>query len=151
MTGSLQLIIVKNDSVVRIPRKFINRCVSDIEKALKKRKIIGLRQFEKKNLVLAFVTSNDSKTLNKKYRNKNRPTDVLSFDPLDSDSLGELILCASVIERQRNEHKFSFRQELAYMILHGLLHLLGFDHEKSETEASRMFHLQDSIYDELDT
>ena len=90
-----------------------------------------------------------AKKVNFTFRQKNYATDVLSFEGDDQNILGELIICPEVVLRQAREHRLSFREELGYMILHGVLHLLGFDHEKSETEAKRMFALQDRIFDKL--
>ncbi len=80
---------------------------------------------------------------------KNKPTDVLSFDPIEPDDLGELVLCPSVLRKQAKEHKLKYEIELGYMVIHGVLHLLGYDHEKTEKEAKKMFRLQDLVFDAL--
>jgi len=74
----------------------------------------------------------------------------LSFPGDESQgSLGELILCPQVLKAQAKEHDFSFQEELGYMIIHGVLHLLGYDHEKTSHQAKKMFRLQDQIFDKL--
>ncbi len=84
--------------------------------------------------------------LNKTFRGKDYATDVLSFDATDPESLGELVLCPEVIQRQAKEHELSDFAEYAYMVLHGILHLLGYDHEKDDKAAREMYRLQDKIF-----
>jgi probable rRNA maturation factor len=79
---------------------------------------------ETKELSLALVDENEIKKLNKVYRNKNKATDVLSFD------YGEIIICIPVAKQQAESHKVSVNSEIELLFVHGLLHVLGFDHEK---------------------
>lgn len=87
-------------------------------------------------LSLTFVTDNKIKTLNKQYRGKNKPTDVLAF-PLES-GIGDIVI--SVETAKRNAKKFgkTFIDELKFLMIHGFLHLLGYDHEISRKEEIRM-------------
>ena len=98
-----------------------------------------------KNLTLAFVSEQYIQKLNKEFRKKNSVTDILSFAPVEEDSLGEIALCPSFIYRTKPSG-FSKREWLFYLILHGMLHLLGFDHENNPDEARKMYHLQDTIF-----
>ena len=80
--------------------------------------------------------------LNFKYRKKKGPTDVLSF-PAPSvfrrqGILGELLICESVAKKQAKTLKHSLDREIQILIVHGVLHLLGFDHEKSLAKAKKM-------------
>lgn len=97
-------------------------------------------------LILVFVSSSKIKKLNSQFRKKNYPTDILSFDSADPESLGELVLCMDVLKKQAKEHHLSLQRELCYMLVHGVLHLLGYDHEKDDREAQSMYRLQDRIY-----
>jgi probable rRNA maturation factor len=99
-----------------------------------------------KELVVVFVDKEEAQRLNFQFRGKNYATDVLSFSSIAGDAIGELVLCPDILQLQAREIGWSFRNEAAYMCLHGLLHLLGFDHEKSERQARRMFSLQDDIF-----
>lgn len=76
--------------------------------------------------------------LNYKYRNKNKPTDVLSlsfFDPKDQDGfVGELFICLSIVKKQAKKLGHTLFEELRFLFAHGLLHLFGFDHEKPKGE-----------------
>ena len=93
--------------------------------------------------------------LNEKWMDKEGPTDVLAF-PMDElrpgmvneepeeGVLGDLVLCASVAGRQAVEAKHSTADELALLTVHGILHLLGYDHAEPE-EHAEMFGLQDQL------
>lgn len=80
--------------------------------------------------------------LNSRFRGKARATDVLSFPSPDvfrvRGYLGELVLCLPVLKRQAKELGHSPEQELELLLAHGLLHLLGLDHERGAEEARRM-------------
>lgn len=100
-------------------------------------------------LTVVFLDPTQARQLNRKYRNKDYATDVLSFNSDVPGELGELVLCPQVLRRQAKEHGLSFRAELAYMLIHGVLHLQGLDHEKSKAEAAKMFKIQDQLFDRL--
>lgn len=95
--------------------------------------------------------------INRDYRGVDRPTDVISFAFNDDKSelgaiiskdvpkmLGEILICYEVAVSQAEEYGHSLKRELAFLFLHGLLHLLGYDHMKKEDEVV-MFSLQDKI------
>lgn len=134
-----------NRSRGRIPRQFIQKWINACERQMKARKLLAGHA----TLTVVLVSSALSRKLNKKYRQKNYATDVLSFSPVEPESLGELVLCFEVLKRQAKEHELSFRHELGYMLLHGILHLLGFDHENSKAQAQEMFKIQDEIFERL--
>jgi probable rRNA maturation factor len=76
-----------------------------------------------------------SRTLNARYRGKDRPTNVLSFGgagalPDGNCALGELVICAPVVAREARSQGKSLRAHWSHMTVHGVLHLLGFDHER---------------------
>src|SRR3989338_8281543 len=83
------------------------------------------------------------KELNKKYRNKNQPTDVLSF-PL-GDGSGDVFICLSIAKKQAKSENISIEKKLARLTVHGFLHLQGHDHERSERDAKKMFNLENQI------
>ena len=82
------------------------------------------------------------KRLNAKYRKKNKPTDVLSFPApeffVKQGLLGELLVCLPVLKIQAAERGHSPEEELTVLLAHGLLHLLGYDHELGPKEALKM-------------
>lgn len=141
-------VLVINQSSERVPRKFIQTWCANIEKEFLKRKVFD-KATSKKELTVVFLDPSEAKAMNKQYRGKNYATDVLSFDSLSPDSLGELVLCPQVLIKQAKEHGLKNREELGYMLLHGLLHLLGYDHETSSEEAEKMFSVQDEVFAKL--
>jgi rRNA maturation RNase YbeY len=77
-------------------------------------------------LSIAFVNEATSKKINFEHRNKNYPTNVLSFAL--SKKSGELILCPNVIKREHKLFEKSFFEFAGFLVIHGMLHLKGFDH-----------------------
>jgi len=128
-----------NHSQIRMPKKWMQQCFAFICKDLKL----------KADLTVVFLDPAPAKKLNKQFRKKNYATDVLSFSSEIPDELGELVMCPQVLQKQAKEHDLSFKAELSYMLIHGVLHLLGHDHEKSKTEAKKMFQIQDQLFDRL--
>ncbi len=96
-------------------------------------------------LSILFVGDRAMRSLNRRYRRKDKTTDVLSF-PLRDDQfthiqpalLGDIVISVPAARRQAAEAGHSFLREIDILLIHGLLHLLGYDHEKNEGEARRM-------------
>ena len=107
----------------------------------------------KKKFNLVFVSEETIQELNKQYRNIDKVTDVISFancdDPTSTDyhSLGEIFICVNRAKEQAKEYKHSLSRELAFLAVHGYLHLCGFDHMTMEDEEV-MFKIQDDILNE---
>ncbi len=93
-------------------------------------------------LDVTFVDRSKMRSLNKKFRGKNQATDVLSFPALEifarQGHLGDLVICTEILELQAEEIGHSAKKELQVLLVHGLLHLLGYDHEKSKRESREM-------------
>lgn len=85
---------------------------------------------EKNNLQVIFVTQNEIQDLNKKFRNIDRPTDVLSFinDDEDDKSLGDVFISLEQARIQAKEFEHSLEREIGFLAVHGYLHLKGYDH-----------------------
>lgn len=141
-------LLIVNESKASIPRKFLSTWGELLSKELIKRKTVS-KKFNDIELTLVFLDLKPAKKINKEFRNKDYATDVLSFESMTPDSLGELILCPEVLKKQSKEHGLTFQMELGYMVLHGVLHLLGYDHEIGEAEAREMFELQDDLFEVL--
>jgi len=94
---------------------------------------------------IAFVSDRQIRILNKRFRGLGKPTDVLSF-PAGSDeftatsqpSLGDIAISVERAESQAAENGLAFEKEIAQLILHGLLHLCGYDHETDEGKMNRL-------------
>lgn len=113
-------------------------------------------RFRKINLSVAFVGPKTIKKINRKYRNKDKTTDVLSFSGLkknekkfkrkdleNAEDLGEIIICPQEIKKNSKKFKSDFDKEIYRVLIHGILHLLGYDHEKTRNEAKLMDEKQD--------
>lgn len=99
---------------------------------------------------LTLVTSKEMKALNKQYRGKNYVTDVLSFSRLEGHEMphpevGDVIICGARAREQAPEWNNTLMDELSRLTVHGILHLFGFDHERSAKDEHLMFRLQDQI------
>ena len=96
----------------------------DLEKVIKKELSL------KKQISLALVDKKEIKKFNKVYRKKDNITDVLSFTLDDKYILGEIIICLEQARKQAKEKKKTLKSELQLLVVHGILHLLGYNHEK---------------------
>ncbi|MCD6500912.1 rRNA maturation RNase YbeY [bacterium] len=131
---------INNLTTNEIDEGFIRKIA---EKVLKEEKKEGL-------LSIAFIGSGRMRKINKKYRKKNRVTDVLAFPekrlPFEKffqelqkiQGLGEVVICLREVKKNVKRFKSSFEKELARVLIHGILHLLGYTHEKSEKAAKKM-------------
>jgi probable rRNA maturation factor len=101
-------------------------------------------------ITVRFVDDREGRDLNRDYRGKDYATNVLSF-PYESGErvCGDLVLCIEVVEREAREQKKSAEAHYAHMIVHGMLHLLGHDHETSQDDAERMEALEREILENL--
>ena len=105
-----------------------------IEKTVK---IFGrVYKIKNKTLSLAFVCDAEIKKMNLAYRGVNQATDVLSFAG-EGDELGEIIIDYGQIKQQAAEFKNSAKQELIFILVHGLLHLTGYD-DKTDSQRKKM-------------
>ncbi|UYL09217.1 rRNA maturation RNase YbeY [Bdellovibrio sp. SKB1291214] len=143
----MQVLII-NESKHSIPRKFIQEWMDSVIAELRKRKVITADK-ARRELTLVFLDKKPAQKINNEFRGRDYATDVLSFDSMDPSSFGELVMCPEVLKKQAKEHKLTFQKELGYMLLHGTLHLLGYDHETNEKDAKEMFDLQDAIFERL--
>ncbi|MEL7293603.1 MAG: rRNA maturation RNase YbeY [Pseudomonadota bacterium] len=100
-------------------------------------------------VTVRIVDEAESQQLNRDYRGKDKPTNVLSF-PFESppgvelDLLGDLIICRQVVEREADEQSKPLMAHWAHMVVHGSLHLLGYDHIEDD-EAEEMESLETEI------
>ncbi len=94
---------------------------------------------------IAFVSDRQIQDLNKRFCGIARPTDVLSFPAGDDElikssglNLGDIAISVERAESQAKQHRLAFDREIAQLILHGLLHLFGYDHETDQGEMNRL-------------
>jgi probable rRNA maturation factor len=105
-----------------------------------------IMDFLSNRIVNIYVASNEKiKDYNAKYRNKDVPTDVLSFSYGDEKEAGDIIIAPEIIYENALMYGENFIDELIRIIIHGILHIFGYDHEKKE-EAKKMFELQENYF-----
>ncbi len=102
----------------------------------------GRTEFEEPELTIRLTDEEESQALNSEYRGKDKPTNVLSFPfemppGIPLELLGDLIICVGVVEREAQEQAKTTEAHWAHMVIHGCLHLLGYDHIKDD-EAEEM-------------
>ncbi|MDN2481773.1 rRNA maturation RNase YbeY [Vibrio astriarenae] len=104
-------------------------------------------------VTVRIVDEQESHQLNHEYRGKDKPTNVLSFPfetppGIELDLLGDLIICRQVVEREAQEQNKPLHAHWAHMVVHGSLHLLGYDHIEDD-EAEEMESLETEIMQKL--
>ena len=102
----------------------------------------GRTDFEEPELTIRLTDEEESQALNREYRGKDKPTNVLSFPfemppGIPLELLGDLIICVGVVEQEAQEQAKTTEAHWAHMVIHGCLHLLGYDHIKDD-EAEEM-------------
>jgi probable rRNA maturation factor len=137
----------------RVPSSLSTVWFTKLDSVLKKRFKIRRR------ISIAFVSESEMQRLNRRYRKKNKPTDVLSFSldekfgtnvsglaikPEGFDFLGEIVICLAKMKRQARVNRQSISEEFKKLVIHGCLHLLGFDHQKAK-EAIMMERLEEQM------
>ena len=115
--------------------------------------ICFIMKLRRARMALVLTDNPSIRSINKKYRKKDRPTDVISFAYRDSafpapergvEDLGDVYLSLEQAWLQR-AYSTSFREEVKRLLVHGILHLLGYDHEKSKKEEARMRKKEEEI------
>ena len=108
---------------------------------------------------VSFVDDEEIHSLNRDYRNVDRPTDVLSFSLVEGEDnfpsiagepepLGDIVISIPTALRQADEYEHSVERELAFLLVHGFLHLIGYDHQTKEQEQE-MFGIQEDVLRQL--
>jgi len=109
-------------------------------------KIVLTEEKKEGGLSIVLVGSGKMRKLNKQYRGKNRTTDVLSFEGTKlsefkiprgiETELGEIVICLREVKKNAKKFNSVFETELARVLIHGILHLLGYDHQKMEEKQN---------------
>jgi probable rRNA maturation factor len=134
----MSISIDTNQEKFSITKKTKDRLPS-LSFVLMKEKVLG----KDYDLSLVFIDEKEIHELNKIHRNVNSPTDILSF-PLDKKS-GEIFICLTQTKKMAKEFDRSYENFLAFLFIHGLVHLLGYDHggkmEKVEIKYRKVFRI----------
>mgnify|MGYP001559921670 CR=1 FL=1 len=107
-----------------IDRKFFYKIVKKV--------LEGEKSKDDKELSIVLVGARKMRELNKKYRKKNKATDVLAF------SYGEIVICVQEVKKNAKKYKLALKEELARVLIHGILHLSGYNHEAGGKEEKKM-------------
>ncbi len=114
------------------------------------RAIFKLLDLKKEVEVSLLITGDEEiRELNSKFRGFDKPTDVLSFPMDDPTLLGDIVISAERTKEQSLSYDVSFYEELSRLLVHGTLHLLGYDHVKGGTEAGKMRRKEASLMESL--
>jgi len=116
------------------------------------------QEIDNSEITIIFTNNMHIREINREYREKDYPTDVISFaymdDPFpgeaDDSYLGDIYISVETALAQSTEFGSSYEKEIDRLVIHAILHLMGYDHEKGEKEAELMFSLEDSIAAECD-
>lgn len=109
---------------------------------------------ERAEVSIVLVNDTEIAEMNTTYRGKEGATDVLSF-PMSEDGsfedgvLGDIVISIETARKQAAEAEIGLTRELAFLYIHGLLHLMGYDHERGPEEEAEMFDMQESILKEM--
>lgn len=119
--------------------------------------LVALNPHHKKGeLTIRIVDAAESQTLNQRYRQQDKPTNVLAF-PFDNfpeieisePILGDIVICAAIVNQEAKQQSKNHDAHWAHIVIHGVLHLLGYDHITS-TDAQRMETLEIDLLQQLD-
>ncbi|MBE7413454.1 MAG: rRNA maturation RNase YbeY [Leptospiraceae bacterium] len=137
--------VIEVSTLSKLPSP-LNR--ADIKKQI--RKILNYLIDNISYEISVIITSDlEIQNLNKEKRNKNKPTDVLSFPAVLAElqlpylALGEVVISIDTAKSQAKKIGHSLREEFYRLLVHGILHLLGYDHEKSQYQAKKMRRKED--------
>jgi probable rRNA maturation factor len=151
---SIEIDVLLESEIGKRQREFLVSTARDVVRFTLKKE--G-RDVQNSEVSVLFTGDDFIADLNKQYRDENGPTDVLSFPMLEFDSeieeinipglpdmLGDIVISLETASRHADAHEKTLRQELALLLVHGTLHLLGYDHDEPQKEAV-MWARQDEI------
>ncbi len=134
----MEILICNEYPAIKVDTRKIKRHIA---------KILGSLDCNEHEISILFVGDQGIRDLNQQFRNIDRPTDVLSFPQLLEDEpetpgmppvLGDVAISLETARHQSEGHGLSLEEELTLLLIHGILHLLGYDHEISDAEDERM-------------
>jgi len=130
------MIEVNNRTKSSIEEGFLKKIA---EKVIKGELAQSVSKGKAKNsdLSIVLVGPKEMQELNKRYRKKDKTANVLSFSG-DESALGEVVICPQEVRKDAKKYSILFQEALAWMLIHGILHLLDYNHEKDVKEAQLM-------------
>lgn len=134
--SSMKLILTNRHPSRRISRLFLEKKV---------KKVLRLLKLKEGELGITFVTDRFISRLNSKYLRKKKATDVLSFPVTSKPLMGDIVISLDTASRQARQNGLSTRARVFFLVIHGLLHLLGYDHVK-EADWKKMRRMEEKLY-----
>ena len=127
--------------------------IKSINKTLLKKTLIKTMEYlniENRHIDITFINDSQMKMLNHKYAKKNSSTDVLSFsvEGYDEELLGNIFISLNYAKKNTFNNSNSLIKEVKILCIHGILHLLGYDHSNKKSEKV-MFDLQEKLYEKF--
>ncbi|MBN3033653.1 MAG: rRNA maturation RNase YbeY [Candidatus Saganbacteria bacterium] len=99
-----------------------------------------IKREEKKGTIdLSFINDREMRVLNRKFRRKDRPTDVLSFSYDEGKTLGDVIISRETARRNAKKYGVAYRDEVRRLVIHGTLHVLGYNHGRMMKDAETSY------------
>ncbi|HOP24985.1 MAG TPA: rRNA maturation RNase YbeY [Defluviitoga sp.] len=137
----MKINVINDQNIKKVNIKKIKEVVKTVLK-----QEIGDKDFE---INILLTDDNTIKEYNI-YRGREEPTDVLSFAyGLDENIIGDIVISVETIDKQSTEFGNTFEEEFFYILIHGVLHVVGYDHETSDQDAIKMFELQENYFKQL--
>lgn len=162
------MIEIRNFTTNEIDEDLLEKAAAAVFRVVDKKDFPKIAEWGKMEMSVAIVGNARMRKLNKMYRGKNRVTDVLSFGdksvfeyltksaqdefveaPDGVNRLGEVIICYPRAKKQAREAGHSLEREISFLLIHGILHLLGFDHEKGEEGATAMRRTEEQVLSKI--
>ncbi|HAA85700.1 MAG TPA: rRNA maturation RNase YbeY [Kosmotogaceae bacterium] len=133
-------IILQNKTTKQVNEKKIREIVSNVTRE-------ELQSLPDGALNIVLTDDDEIQRINNLYRGKNHPTDILTFEyGIDQDVLGDMMISLETVERQAPDFENTFEEELLYIIIHGVLHLLGYEHKETDDVSSEQMIMKQSEY-----
>jgi len=141
-------------TTVEVVRRGRGRSFRDSQLKTIAAELLAILEQHRAELSIALVDDGEMRQLNRRYRKQNKTTDVLSFAskerlPSGRILLGDVIISIDQARQQAKERKKSLKAEVVTLLIHGILHLLGYDHERSRRAARIMGDLERKLLREL--
>jgi probable rRNA maturation factor len=111
--------------------------------------VIGARRTGRRSLAVALADDRRVRALNARDRKKDKPTNVLSYPSGERGFLGDIVLARQTVWREARLQQKTAADHLSHLVVHGTLHLLGYDHETGEADADRMEALERRVLAKL--
>jgi probable rRNA maturation factor len=131
----MKMQIANNQLEIKIDKRKIRSVITKLSKLL---------DCTDKEVSISFVNDETIQQLNREYRNKNKPTDVLSFSLQEGEFgninphvLGDIVISVDTAMADATKNALSLEEEINFLIIHGLLHLLGYEHENTTREEKK--------------